>query len=595
MAVRNSIHDTGAATFGMAPGQVFLRLVGPLTLVTADGTDITPKGKRAKAILALLALSPAGVRSRRWVQDKLWSERGQENGAASLRQEISAMRRAFKAAGVHILLGDRDTLRLDRNLVHLDTDDSSTLAQGEDLLEGLDIRDPEFEDWLRTERMRYAAPEGLPAPAPRPRPGIVAAPGIAAGIPANGSGRRPTLGPTMGMAMGTAATTTALIDALPGEAHKPYLVVRGFHPIGSGERERVFAEGLTAELQVVLGSLSGAFVVHAQDGERDPRRSYELSGEVRNQDRLRITARLTALDTGQYLWTRRFDYDGDKPFYAQEEISRKVIEAAQIELVEGEWARIWTDEPTSIDAWELYQKGRVLESEARKDSVRRAILTYREALAVDPRYTPAMISLGFCLVDQLRLGWIADRAAALSEARALCSKVMQRKPQDYFGRALIAFTECASGNHQRACDVMAEVVRDAPESPELLAYYGVLLGYCGHMHEEIRYHKHALSLTKHPPNWIQTNLAFAHVCQDDPQAPQYVEAALAADPQSVRAHLCRVVVAVRGGDFAGARIWASRLLTLEPEFSAERWSAEECFRDPGVFRRIANDLRTAGL
>ena len=588
MAARNSIDDeTGVAAFGMAPGQVFLRLVGPLTLITADGTDITPKGKRAKAILALLALSPAGVRSRRWVQDKLWSERGPENGAASLRQEISAMRRAFKAARVDILVGDRDTLRLDRNLVHLDTDDSSILVHGEDLLEGLDIRDPEFEDWLRTERMRYAAPEGLDGPPPRPRPSIIAAPGIASALPANGGGLR--------LAPVAAVTATALIDALPGEARKPYLVVRGFHPIGTGERERVFAEGLTAELQVVLGSLSGAFVVHAQDGERDPRRSYELSGEVRNQDRLRITARLTALDTGQYLWTRRFDYDGDKPFYAQEEISKKVIEAAQIELVEGEWARIWTDEPTSIEAWETYQKGRVLESEARKDSVRRAILTYRDALGFDPDYTPAMISLGFCLVDQLRLGWAADREAALSEARELCTKVMRRKPRDYFGRALIAFTECASGNHQRACDVMAEVVRDAPESPELLAYYGVLLGYCGHMHEEIRYHKHALSLTKHPPNWIKTNLAFAHMCQDDPQAPEYVEAALAADPQSVRAHLCRVVVAVRGGDFAGARIWANRLLTLEPEFRADRWSAAECFRDPGVFHRIANDLRAAGL
>jgi len=588
MAARNSIDDeTGVAAFGMAPGQVFLRLVGPLTLITADGTDITPKGKRAKAILALLALSPAGVRSRRWVQDKLWSERGPENGAASLRQEISAMRRAFKAARVDILVGDRDTLRLDRNLVHLDTDDSSILVHGEDLLEGLDIRDPEFEDWLRTERMRYAAPEGLDGPPPRPRPSIIAAPGIASALPANGGGLR--------LAPVAAVTATALIDALPGEARKPYLVVRGFHPIGTGERERVFAEGLTAELQVVLGSLSGAFVVHAQDGERDPRRSYELSGEVRNQDRLRITARLTALDTGQYLWTRRFDYDGDKPFYAQEEISKKVIEAAQIELVEGEWARIWTDEPTSIEAWETYQKGRVLESEARKDSVRRAILTYRGALGFDPDYTPAMISLGFCLVDQLRLGWAADREAALSEARELCTKVMRRKPRDYFGRALIAFTECASGNHQRACDVMAEVVRDAPESPELLAYYGVLLGYCGHMHEEIRYHKHALSLTKHPPNWIKTNLAFAHMCQDDPQAPEYVEAALAADPQSVRAHLCRVVVAVRGGDFAGARIWANRLLTLEPEFRADRWSAAECFRDPGVFHRIANDLRAAGL
>jgi TolB-like protein len=580
MAVRSDPSDRARVDgLGMSGDKVLLRLIGPLSVVKADGTDVTPKGKRAKALLALLALSPGGARSRRWVQDKLWSERSQEQGAASLRTELSALRRGFAAAGVDILDCSRDKLQLDLARVYFDTYDSASVAVGDDLLEGLDIGDPEFEEWLRTERMRYDAPEGLDAPPPRPR----AMPaGIAAGLPANTNApmRHPQPAP---------------VETPSPDARKPYLIVKGFHPIGTGDRERVFAEGLTAELQTVLGSLSGAFVVRTQDGERDPRHSYELSGEVRHHDRLRITARLTAVDTGQYLWTKRYDYEDERIFDVQLEISKKVIEAAQIELVEGEWARIWTDAPTSIDAWEAYQRGRGLESEARKDSVRRAIICYRDALRLDPDYTPAMISLGFCLVDQLRLGWAHDPDTALGEARALCDKVMVLKPRDYFGRALIAFTECASGNHQLACDVMGEVVRDAPESPELLAYYGVLLGYCGHMREEIRYHKHALSLTKHPPNWIKTNLAFAHLLQDAPEAPDYVEAALAADPQSVRAHLCRVVVAVRGGDFAGARIWANRLLTLEPEFRAERWSAEECFRDPGVFHRIARDLREAGL
>lgn len=578
MAARSNVMD-GVVRFGMAEDQVLLRLLGPLTVVKADGTDVTPKGKRAKALLALLALSPGFARSRRWLQDKLWSDRSPEQGAGSLRQEISALRRGFAAAGLEILHCDREKLQLDAGKVHLDLHDPASVALGDDLLEGLDIRDPEFEDWLRTERSRYDAPEGLEATPPRPRP-LVAVGGPLAPAP---------------MASLVHATPASVFDAVPAHARKPYLVVRGFHPIGTGERERVFADGLTVELLTVLGSLSGAFVVRTQDGDRDPRHSYELSGEVRNEGELRITARLRALDSGQYLWTNRFRYQSENTFDAQEEISRKVIEAAQIELVEGEWARNWSDVKTSIEAWELYQRGRVLESEARKDSVRRAILTYREALRVDPSYTPAVISLGFCLVDELRLGWAAFPEDARREAQELCAKVALLRPSDYFGRALTAFVECASGNHIHACEIMADVVRDAPESPELLAYYGVLLGYCGRMAEEIRYHRHALSLVRHPPNWIKTNLAFAHMCQDDPQAPEYVEQALAADPQSVRAHLCRVVVAVRGGDITGARSWADRLLTLEPEFRAERWSAEECFRDRGVFHRIADDLRAAGL
>ena len=59
-----------------------------------------------------------------------------------------------------------------------------------------------------------------------------------------------------------------------------------------------------------------------------------------------------------------------------------------------------------------------------------------------------------------------------------------------------------------------------------------------------------------------------------------VEAVLEAEPENVRAHLCRVVVAVRGGRMQEAREWASRLLTLEPGFRAEHWCARECFGDP---------------
>ena len=47
--------------------------------------------------------------------------------------------------------------------------------------------------------------------------------------------------------------------------------------------------------------------------------------------------------------------------------------------------------------------------------------------------------------------------------------------------------------------MMAEVVRRAPESPELLAYYATLLSDCGRDTDAVRYNRHALSLTRHPP------------------------------------------------------------------------------------------------
>lgn len=134
-----------------------IRLAGPFRIEGPDGGDLTPPGKRSKALIAMLALAPEGVRSRSWLQDRLWSDRPQAQGSASLRQELSSLRRCLSLHGVDLFTTDRDTVRLDRARVRLDieTDDPSLARQ--ELLEGLDICDSEFEEWLRLERSRWSA------------------------------------------------------------------------------------------------------------------------------------------------------------------------------------------------------------------------------------------------------------------------------------------------------------------------------------------------------------------------------------------------------------------------------------------------------
>jgi tetratricopeptide (TPR) repeat protein len=141
--------------------KVTLFIVGPLRLLGRDGSDRTPRSRKACALMALMALAPDNRRARKWLQDKLWSDRGEEQGAQSLRQTLSEIRRALGP--------DRDCLRadgaliaLDRNQILISTAPNAVTADngfGEDefvLLEGLDaIRDPEFENWLRDQRAHF--------------------------------------------------------------------------------------------------------------------------------------------------------------------------------------------------------------------------------------------------------------------------------------------------------------------------------------------------------------------------------------------------------------------------------------------------------
>jgi tetratricopeptide (TPR) repeat protein len=107
--------------------------------------------------MAMLALSPEHKRSRVWMQDKLWGSRGKEQGAASLRQSLAEIRKALGDER-SCLLADSYILSLDPDLFETDVDrDSFPLSQqGTELLEGLDIGEDGFEDWLRDQRRDFS-------------------------------------------------------------------------------------------------------------------------------------------------------------------------------------------------------------------------------------------------------------------------------------------------------------------------------------------------------------------------------------------------------------------------------------------------------
>ena len=119
---------------------LFLDLLGPLCLRDAAGVDLTPRGRKSQGLLALVAVSPALRRSRSWLQDKLWSDRPQEQGSASLRQCLTEVR-ASLGRHVDCLMTDRGWVALDPARVHVLAERDQAELDDVEFLEGLDIRD----------------------------------------------------------------------------------------------------------------------------------------------------------------------------------------------------------------------------------------------------------------------------------------------------------------------------------------------------------------------------------------------------------------------------------------------------------------------
>lgn len=139
-----------------------IQLLGKFEIKDCDGNELTPRGRKSRAILAMLAVAPDGIRARHWLQQQLWSDRGPLEAAGSLRQCLTEIRRSL-GQYAHILHTDRQSVRLVLANCSIDLEQPETdLAEnallsfdGAIFAEDLDIKDPNFSRWLETQRQNW--------------------------------------------------------------------------------------------------------------------------------------------------------------------------------------------------------------------------------------------------------------------------------------------------------------------------------------------------------------------------------------------------------------------------------------------------------
>lgn len=122
-----------------------------------DGADITPRGRKSRALLAFLLIEDRPV-ARDQLAGLLWSERGQAQAHGSLRQCLTELRDLAPTIRIerHQVTLDRPATDLGVMLAAAADGDAETLAsnlaRGSDLFEDLDGVDLAFDDWLRAVR-----------------------------------------------------------------------------------------------------------------------------------------------------------------------------------------------------------------------------------------------------------------------------------------------------------------------------------------------------------------------------------------------------------------------------------------------------------
>ncbi len=143
-----------------------ITLLGGFAAHLADGAPVPLRSRKSELLLAFLAMQPGFAATRERVIGVFWSDRSERQRRASLRQELTNLRKTLRQLPAFPVFAEGERLSLDENAVRVDVvlflrlSESGVPADARDavalycgeFLAGAVVRDPAGEEWLRASR-----------------------------------------------------------------------------------------------------------------------------------------------------------------------------------------------------------------------------------------------------------------------------------------------------------------------------------------------------------------------------------------------------------------------------------------------------------
>jgi TolB-like protein len=293
--------------------------------------------------------------------------------------------------------------------------------------------------------------------------------------------------------------------ARTGPLNRPFIAVLPFNNLSDDPRLEYFADGVAEEIITGLSRVKELFVIARNSSfiykgrsadvkmiGRDLGARYVVEGSVRKTgDRVRLTARLIAAETGVHLWADTYDRRLDDVFAVEDEIALKIVGASENSLREAEIRRVRLKRPDDLDHYELMLLIYAQVCLAQRDAAARAIPTLKRALEQSNNCATTHGLLAFCHENLFMMGGNKeeDRVGAIRHGRA----ALAHGRGDPTALALGAFA-LGMVEHDRAAtvDTLESALALCPTSPFALFLGCRLLSYAGEAGKAIHWADRAL-------------------------------------------------------------------------------------------------------
>jgi serine/threonine-protein kinase len=208
------------------------------------------------------------------------------------------------------------------------------------------------------------------------------------------------------------------------------VAVLPFENVSGDEQQQYLSDGMSDEIAHALGSVEGlrvaprasAFAFRGRSAEfrvigAQLNVAHVIEGRLRKSgNRLRVNVQLINVASGNADWSEQYERDMSDVFQVQDDIARAIVGALGARLAAGANRLLAGAGTRSLEAHDLYLKGRYFYGRISEQNLRLAELLFNQAIQKDPSYGRAYSGLSdtYTLLGVLGL---SKRDVVLQSAR----------------------------------------------------------------------------------------------------------------------------------------------------------------------------------
>ncbi|UCH48544.1 MAG: hypothetical protein JSU95_01625 [Betaproteobacteria bacterium] len=639
-------------------------MLGRFEARSTSGEVVDFNSKKAVALLGYLAAEARHAHAREELASLLWSRMGDERARHNLRQTLSKIR----ACSDSLLIASGESLAIDQQSCSVDVIEFEKLARANepeslrrgldlysgDLLEGLTLREPAFEEWLipararirqtacktadklvqllvaadRTEEaidtlhqrlamdpacepahadlMKLFVRLGRRSDALRQYQACVEA--LQRELDAEPSAETKSLYASiqrMEAGSENADNVAGTGAVAPATQERPTIAVLPFDNL-SGDEDAYFVDGIVEDLITALSRFSTLVVsargssFHYRDAAIPDRQvANELGAQFlvrgsmqRAGNRVRINVKLLDTASETHVWAGRFDRELEDVFAVQDEITSTLVSILAGQVEAARLANIRKASPERLDAYDVLLRGKDHHHRFTAEDCRTCIDLFERAIDKDPNYALAHTWLA-CGLGQAMVFNPDDKSQLMDRSEAAARRGLELDENESECHRILAQICLSRGNLKRSLWHQERALFLNPNDDRSVCAMGEIFSFLGRHDEAEEWVRNSMKLNPYHPERYWTHLArpLFHL-------GRYQEALEALDHIGrLRAddHAYRVASLARLGDVDTCNMAVADLLKQNPDFNVESFAELLPYDQADDRKTLVDALRLANV